>query len=192
VDGATPTENTQYRIGSITKTFVAVLVMRLRDEGRLDLNDPLDKHLPGTPVGDRTIGRLLAHTGGLSAEPAGEWWERTEGRDWSDLTAAMGPDVVRHRAGRRYHYSNLGFGVLGQVVASLRGVDWSEAVVSEILRPLEMLRTTSRPVPPHAEGSAWPWSVTAEGGSPGTPVRCRGSAVPSGWTPRTPPAPSSW
>src|SRR6185436_16474292 len=50
VDGERPTADTQYRIGSITKTFVAVLVMRLRDEGRLDLNDPLDKHLPGTSL----------------------------------------------------------------------------------------------------------------------------------------------
>ena len=45
VAGQRPTSNTQYRIGSITKTFVAVLVMRLRDEGRLDLADQLDEHL---------------------------------------------------------------------------------------------------------------------------------------------------
>jgi len=48
VDGYVPDGDVQYRIGSITKTFVAVLVLRLRDEGRLALTDPLDAHLPGT------------------------------------------------------------------------------------------------------------------------------------------------
>lgn len=51
VEGHGPDENVQYRIGSITKTFTAVLVMRLRDEGVLDLGDPLEKHVPGTSTG---------------------------------------------------------------------------------------------------------------------------------------------
>ncbi len=159
VDGGPPTADTQYRIGSITKSFVAVLIMRLRDEGLLDLNDPLDKHLPGTAMGDRTIGHLLAHTAGLTAEPAGEWWERTEGHDWESLAAANGPEALRHRAGRRFHYSNLGFAVLGQVVAAIRGTEWTTALREEILTPLGMDRTTVRPVAPHASGLAvHPWA----------------------------------
>src|SRR4051794_39313826 len=79
VDGKPPTQATQYRIGSITKTFVAVMVMRLRDEGLLDLLDPLGKHVPGTPVGEVTIAQLLSHASGLTAESPGEWWERTPG-----------------------------------------------------------------------------------------------------------------
>ncbi|MFD8169779.1 serine hydrolase, partial [Streptomyces cellulosae] len=51
VEGEVPDGDVQYRIGSITKTFTAVLVMRLRDEGLLDLADPLERHLPGTGVG---------------------------------------------------------------------------------------------------------------------------------------------
>ncbi len=154
-----PTADTQYRIGSITKTFVAVLIMRLRDEGRLDLNDPLDKHVTGTVVGERTIGQLLAHTGGLTAEPSGDWWERTPGKDWAGLAESTGPDALRHRAGRRFHYSNLGFAVLGQVVAEARGTDWVTALREEILRPLEMDRTTARPAAPHAQGlGVHPWA----------------------------------
>ena len=68
VPGHGPDENVQYRIGSITKTFTAVLVLRLRDEGVLDLGDPLEKHVPGTGAGEVTISQLLAHTGGLAAE----------------------------------------------------------------------------------------------------------------------------
>src|SRR5213592_1240558 len=77
VDGHGPDEHVQYRIGSITKTFTAVLVLRLRDEGLLDLTDPLEKHLPDTGAGAVTIAELLAHTGGLAAETPGPWWERS-------------------------------------------------------------------------------------------------------------------
>lgn len=80
VEGHGPDGDVQYRIGSITKTFTAVLVMRLRDEGLLELGDRLEKHLPGTGAGEVTVRQLLAHTGGLAAETPGEWWERTAGR----------------------------------------------------------------------------------------------------------------
>ena len=73
------TTDTQFRIGSLTKTFVAVLVMRLRDEGVLDLSDILDKHLPGTKAGALTIAQLLSHTSGLASETPSPWWERTPG-----------------------------------------------------------------------------------------------------------------
>jgi CubicO group peptidase (beta-lactamase class C family) len=159
VAGAPPSTRTQYRIGSITKTFVGVLVMRLRDEGRIDLADPLDHHVPGTSFGDRTIGQLLAHSSGITAEPPGAWWERSAGRDWTDVAAATGPRTVRTRAGRRFHYSNLGFAALGEVVARSRGTDWCTALRDELLLPLEMHGTTPMPRPPHAQGWAvHPWA----------------------------------
>src|SRR3954449_9015071 len=63
-----PHADVQYRLGSISKTVPAIVVMRLRDEGRLGLDDPLDQHLPGTPLGARTVGQLLSHLAGASAE----------------------------------------------------------------------------------------------------------------------------
>ena len=63
-DVAEPHADVQHRLGSITKTVTAVAVMRLRDEGLLVLDDPLERHVPGTPVGDRTVGQLLSHTAG--------------------------------------------------------------------------------------------------------------------------------
>ena len=159
VDGAEPTADTQYRIGSISKTFTAVLVLRLRDEGRLDLSDPLEAHLPGTPVGDRSIAQLLSHASGLTAEPPGPWWERTQGRPWQELAGSLDQAAVRHRAGRRFHYSNLGFAVLGELVARLQGTSWTDAVRGEILQPLGMTRTTPLPEAPHARGFAvHPWA----------------------------------
>jgi CubicO group peptidase (beta-lactamase class C family) len=159
VAGEPPANDTQYRIGSITKTFVGVEIMRLRDEGRLALTDPLDRHVSGTSFGDRTIAQLLSHASGITAEPAGDWWERTPGRDWADLAGTTGPQTVRARAHRRFHYSNLGYAALGEVVARLRGTDWWTAVHDGILAPLGMRRTTPLPVAPHATGWAvHPWA----------------------------------
>src|SRR3954453_16193858 len=87
-----PHARVQYRLGSISKSVTAVVVLRLRDEGRLHLDDPLDRHLPGTPLGDRTIGQLLSHLAGASAESPGGWWERTPGGSLADLR--LGKDDV--------------------------------------------------------------------------------------------------
>jgi len=78
-DVASPQTDVQYRLGSISKTVCAVAVMRARDEGLLDLDDPLEQHLPGTPFGRRTLGQLLSHLAGAGAETNGPWWERTPG-----------------------------------------------------------------------------------------------------------------
>ena len=84
--GAATGPEVLYRIGSITKTLVAVVVLQLRDEGRLDLNNRLDEHLPGVSgYGDRTLRSLLSHSSGMHSEPAGEWWERTPGGSFDDL-----------------------------------------------------------------------------------------------------------
>lgn len=150
---------TQYRIGSLTKTFVAVLVMRLRDEGRLDLADPLDKHLGGTSIGGLTVAQLLAHTSGLASESPGPWWERSPGELRPTLAEVLGERPMKHPAGRRFHYSNPGFTVLGELVEAVRGRPWHESVRREILEPLEMRRTTVLPQAPHAEGMAvHPWA----------------------------------
>ncbi|GHE26261.1 serine hydrolase [Streptosporangium violaceochromogenes] len=159
VEGALPGPDTQYRIGSITKSMVAAVVMRLRDEGRLDLLDPIGKHVPATPVAEVTVAQLLSHTAGLTAEPPGQWWERTPGMPAEELIGLLGPQTARHRPGRRFHYSNLGFALLGELVARQRGVSWAQAVRAEVLEPLGMHATTLRPRPPHATGYAvHPWA----------------------------------
>ncbi|MER5377223.1 serine hydrolase domain-containing protein [Streptomyces sp. NPDC002553] len=159
VDGHGPDENVQYRIGSITKTFTAVLVMRLRDEGALDLEDPLEKHLPGTGAGEATIAQLLAHTGGLAAESPGPWWERTPGSLRPDLADVLGDRPVLHPGGRRFHYSNPGYSLLGALVEELRGASWDEVLRREVLEPLGLDRTSTRPRHPHAGGWAvHPWA----------------------------------
>ncbi|MFE6334043.1 serine hydrolase domain-containing protein [Streptomyces sp. NPDC057798] len=159
VEGHGPDENVQYRIGSITKTFTAVLVMRLRDEGLLDLGDPLEKHLPGTGAGEATVSELLAHTGGLAAESPAPWWERTPGSMRPELADVLGERPLLHPVGRRHHYSNPGYTLLGALVEKLRGAPWEDVLRSEVLEPLGLHRTSGRPKAPHAGGWAvHPWA----------------------------------
>ncbi|MEU9600114.1 serine hydrolase domain-containing protein [Streptomyces sp. NPDC048109] len=159
VDGHGPDETVQYRIGSITKTFTAVLVLRLRDEGVLGLGDPLEKHLPGTKAGEATIAELLAHSGGLAAESPAPWWERTPGSLRPELADVLGEQPLLHPVGRRHHYSNPGYTLLGALVEKLRGAAWEEVLQREVLDPLGLERTALRPSTPHAGGWAvHPWA----------------------------------
>ncbi|GAA1420622.1 serine hydrolase domain-containing protein [Streptomyces thermospinosisporus] len=159
VEGAAADEHVQYRIGSITKTFTAVLVLRLRDEGVLDLGDPLEKHLPGTGVGEATIAQLLAHAGGLAAETPGPWWERTPGSLRPELADVLGERPLVHPVGRRFHYSNPGYALLGALVEKVRGASWEEVLRREVLEPLGLSRTSVHPMAPYAEGWAvHPWA----------------------------------
>jgi CubicO group peptidase (beta-lactamase class C family) len=159
VDGHGPDENVQYRIGSITKTFTAVLVLRLRDEGVLDLGDRLEKHLPGTGAGEATIAGLLAHTGGLAAESPGPWWERTPGSLRPEVSDVLGEQPLVHPVGRRFHYSNPGYTLLGALVEELRQAPWEEVLRREVLEPLGLHRTSAQPQAPHAGGWAvHPWA----------------------------------
>jgi CubicO group peptidase (beta-lactamase class C family) len=155
LDGFATGPDVQYRIGSITKTLVAVLVLQLRDEGALDLNDPLSAHLPEVPYGDRTLRELLAHSSGMHSEPAGSWWERSPGVTFDALVAALDDSDPAFAPGVTFHYTNVAFALLGEVVARHRGTSWWEQVSTRILVPLGMTRTSYLPEPPHATG----WSV---------------------------------
>ncbi|MBB5934151.1 serine hydrolase domain-containing protein [Streptomyces zagrosensis] len=167
MDGHAPEADTQYRIGSITKSFVAVLVLRLRDEGLLDLADPLRTHLADrldvegvdVSMGDATVAQLLAHTSGIAAEARGPWWERTPGELRPGLGEVFGERPQRLPAGRRFHYSNPGYALLGALVEQKRGAPWGEVLRREILEPLGMPRTSIVPQAPHAGGWAvHPWA----------------------------------
>lgn len=150
-----PVTDTQYKIGSITKTFTAVLILQLVDEGLLSLDAPASEVLGKVGYADRTVRQLLAHSGGLQAEPAGDWWERSQGGSFDELAAANDGSTAAYEPDRQFHYSNLGYGLLGEIVARLRGQTWWEAARTRILIPLGMTRTSYQASGVHAEG----WSV---------------------------------
>ncbi|MEU7871673.1 serine hydrolase domain-containing protein [Dactylosporangium sp. NPDC049140] len=148
----------QFRIGSITKTMTAALVLALRDEGRLALDDLLYRHLPGTPVGAVTLRQLLGHAGGVQREPDGDWWERNGGTDVETFLSTLTADKVAYPPLHGFHYSNLAYGLLGAVVSRLGADDWCEMLHKRVLRPLGLERTTYAAAEPFARGYVMhPW-----------------------------------
>jgi len=147
-----PDPGMQYRLGSITKTMTATIVMQLRDEGFFALDDLLYRHLPGTPIGGVTLRQLLGHVSGLQREPDGPWWERTTGGDTDKLLAELGYDKLSGPPFRRYRYSNLAYGLLGAVLERVTGESWPTLVSKRVLGPLSMDRTTYAPEEPYARG----------------------------------------
>jgi CubicO group peptidase (beta-lactamase class C family) len=151
----------QFRIGSITKTFTAVLILQLVRDGRLDLDLPAARVLGDVGFADRSVRALLSHASGMTAEPHGSWWERSEGVTWDQLVGANdGSDQV-FPPGQQYHYSNLGFALLGEVAARVHGTTWFDAVRTRILEPLGLTRTTYLPEGRAARG----WSVDPYAGT---------------------------
>lgn len=146
------TVDSAYRIGSISKTLTAVLVLQLRDEGLLALDDPVGRYVPETGYAGASIRDLLAHLSGMQSEPAGAWWERTDGGDFAALAAANDGSGRVAAPGEWFHYSNLGYGLLGEVVARLRGQTWWAAVQERLLAPLGMRATSYHPPADHAPG----------------------------------------
>ena len=149
--GAEATPDHQYRIGSITKTFTAVAVMQLRAAGKLELEDTLDRFLDVPAHGTLTIRRMLAHASGLQREIPGEVWETLEfPQSTNELLAKLGEAELVLAPGERWHYSNLAYTLLGEVIAKLGGMPYEDYVERRVLEPLGLSRTGFAPVEPTA------------------------------------------
>ena len=156
-----PGRDTQFRIGSITKTLTAALVLGLRDEGRLGLDDPLAAHVPETGLDGVRLRQLLCHGSGLQREPDGLWWERSPGVPLDNLLEAVTAAKLAHDPYTHFHYSNLAYGLLGGVIERLTGQSWWDAVSTRLLGPLGMSRTTYHATEPFARGYVvHPWHQT--------------------------------
>ena len=135
------------RTGSISKSVTALLMMRLVDQGLLDLDDPVRLHLPeidgllevrpgAAPV---TYRHLASHTGGLAREPS--WRESFVGpiEMWEDRILESIPRTAYDSIpGGRYQYSNIGFGILGLALSRAAGRPYMDLVRDEVFVPLGM------------------------------------------------------
>ncbi len=119
-----------FEIGSISKSFVALTLLQLREEGKLDLQRPILGYLPWLPIeanyGTITVHHLLTHTSGLP----------------DALVLFLSDPHARHvqgfKPGEHFHYCNIGFAILGYLVEKLDHRPWSEAVRSRMFEPLGM------------------------------------------------------
>jgi CubicO group peptidase (beta-lactamase class C family) len=149
---AAATPDTQYRVGSITKTFTAAAIMQLRDAGELGLDDRLGDHIPEAAHPGPTIRRMLSHHSGLQREPAGDLWETMQAPTVDDLLSGLVEAEQVLQPGTHFHYSNLAFALLGEVVARRSGQPYVEYVQERILNPLGLSRTTWAPSGARAQG----------------------------------------
>lgn len=137
-----PGDDTQFLVASNTKTFVAVQIMALRDEGKLRIDDRLSDHLPENAHGGVTIRQMLSHVTGMQREPVGDVWDTLTFPDAEALVGNWNAAEQIMRPHLRWHYSNLAFSMLGELIARVDGRSWAESLQARILDPLEMRRTT--------------------------------------------------
>jgi CubicO group peptidase (beta-lactamase class C family) len=143
--------DTAFRIASMTKSFTALAILRLRDEGKLSLDDPVAKWLPELaqlqlPTHDSAplrIRQLLSHSGGFPED--NPWGDQQLAASEADLTRWLRAGIPFSTApGTRYEYSNYAFGLLGRIVTRASGVPYEEYVRSRILAKLHMDSSTFR------------------------------------------------
>lgn len=152
-DGSQPDSRTLFAVASVTKTFTATAVVQLRDDGLLELDDPLVRHIPEFaavrnpfgPIELVTLRHLLQHSSGLQGEIPNR-----DPREWTllptnDVVAALDRAAVAIPPGTAYKYSNLGYRLLGEVVRRVSGDDLWDYLRQAIFEPLGMHDTTSAP-----------------------------------------------
>jgi CubicO group peptidase (beta-lactamase class C family) len=150
--GAPVTPDTRFRLGSVSKLFTATAVMILRDEGRLQLEDPVRRHLPWFKVRnpfpdapEPTVGQLLTHTSGLPREAPFPYWTTHDFPTREAVRDALPALALVSRPGESYRYSNLGVALLGEIVATVSGESWGAFVDRRVLAPLGMRASVADP-----------------------------------------------
>ena len=144
IDGRVPaTPETVYKIGSISKQFIATGIMILAQEKRLRLDDRINKYLQSTPSSwaPITIRQLLTHTSGIVREsPA---FSPMRNRSNDELLAAAHKVPLRFAPGDKWEYSNMGYVALAEIIRSVSGQPWSEYLHEKVFAPAGM--TVTRP-----------------------------------------------
>ena len=142
------TSSSMFRIASMSKSVTAMAILHLRDQGRLDLDDPVEKYIPemknqnylaiDAPI--VTIRHCLTHNAGFPEDnPWGDRQLQDTDEELSDLLSkkisfSNVPDAA-------YEYSNLGFALLGRIITKVSGIQYQQFIKQNILKPLNMPET---------------------------------------------------
>ena len=145
------TTTTPFRIGSVTKLLTATAAMQLRDAGKLELDDPVARHLPWFAMGAGddsppiTVRQLLTHTAGLPREAPFAYWTDHDFPSRDELISSLAEHQVVFPPETEYKYSNLGMALLGEVVAAASGESYAGYLDAHLFQPLQMAASTAAP-----------------------------------------------
>ncbi len=165
-DSVPATASTVYRIGSITKQFTAAAILRLVEQGKVQLDAPVSTYLPKFPREDGrvTVRQLLTHTSGLPNYTELPEFADVRRADLADgqLVALFGGRPLDFPPGTRWHYSNSGYYTLGLVLQQLGGVPYAVYLDQTILKPMGLEHTLYCGVEPLIPHRAAGYSVTSD------------------------------
>jgi D-alanyl-D-alanine carboxypeptidase len=173
---------TAFSVGSVSKTFLAALVLQLADEGRLSLDDPVLRWLPTAAVpADATIRELLDHTSGLYdffSNPAIDTALLANRRQaWTPARALGYMRAPYCAAGTCWHYSNSNYVLLGQVVQQVTGNPVATELRRRFVAPLRLVRTFVQGAEPARGTVATSYEVLGSGSSIRTVSQGDGTAI---------------
>ncbi len=143
------TSSSLFRVASMSKSFTATAILKLRDEGKLNLDDPAYLYIPELknlkyPTADAphiTIRHLLTHGAGFPED--NPWGDRQLADDDKDLMEFIGKQIsFSNPPGIAYEYSNLGFALLGKIVTKVSGMRYQDYIKKNIWEPLDMKTST--------------------------------------------------
>lgn len=153
VTGSPVTPDTAYHIGSVTKTMTAIAIMQLAEQGKVELDAPVQRYLPWWRLADAetsakvTVRHLLQHTSGFPDNTIGLLW-----RDYDRINPSA-EQGVRELAtvafaappGTKFQYANIGYATLGLIVEAVSGRSWTEYMEQNVWGPLGMTHTAAAP-----------------------------------------------
>jgi CubicO group peptidase (beta-lactamase class C family) len=152
------TVETRFRTASVTKMFTAVAVLRLVQDRKISLDDPIGKYvreIENEPLGRGTVHQYLTHTAG-----AGDLFDdryighQRELRSHDDYLRVFGKDLLKNLPGQEFAYSNLGYMLLGSLIERVTGKSWDAVVKKTVFAPARMTRTGTEPEDVAVEGRA--------------------------------------
>ena len=151
--------DTVFKIGSVSKQFIAAAIMLLVQDGKVAPGDKVSTHLAGTPSTwqEITLRHLLTHTSGLVREAPG--FDPYKVQPDIDVIKTAYPLPLQSKPGDKYEYSNLGYFVLAEIIHRVSGKPWADFLAERVFAPLGMtatrLTSVADIVPNRADGYAW-------------------------------------
>lgn len=148
-------DSTQFRIGSLTKTFTSLLVIQLVAENKLSLQDTIGKYMPAFLHSQVTIQQLLTHRSGIPSytndmEKMLNVMQKE--RSLKEIVYSLCSEPLEFPSGSQFHYSNSGYTILAAIIETITGNEFGQVLKEKILTPLSMTHTSFGTNPTNSKG----------------------------------------